>query len=124
MTGDEWRRSITDGIIGVTGYCPSYRSNPPVIRGTRYEITIAKGLKGSNIYTILVESAQEVQPLVNIGHLQRLDIHDWKTQKTARDKALEHCSGQKWQRLSKYYKIRENHWRKYQIQFLKIISGI
>ena len=44
----------------------------------RDEIAIAIGVKGGNIQTILVESEQEVQPPVNIGHIQWLDMHDWK----------------------------------------------
>ncbi|MBI5386199.1 MAG: toll/interleukin-1 receptor domain-containing protein [Verrucomicrobia bacterium] len=42
----------------------------------RDEIAIAIGVKGGNIQTILVESEQEVQPPVNIGHIQWLDMHD------------------------------------------------
>jgi len=36
-------------------------------------------VKGGNIQTILVESEAEVQPPVNISHVQWLDMHDWKT---------------------------------------------
>jgi hypothetical protein len=43
----------------------------------RDEIAIAIGVKGGNIQTILVESEQEVQPPVNIGHIQWLDMHEW-----------------------------------------------
>jgi len=44
----------------------------------RDEIAIAIGVKGGNIQTVLVESESEVQPPVSIGHIQWLDMHDWK----------------------------------------------
>ncbi|MBL9154671.1 MAG: ATP-binding protein [Verrucomicrobiales bacterium] len=47
----------------------------------RDEIAIALGVKGGNIQTVLVESETEVQPPVNIGHVQWLDMHEWKERK-------------------------------------------
>jgi hypothetical protein len=55
----------------------------------RDEIAIAIGVKGGTIQTILVESEQEVQPPVNIGHIQRLDMHDWEEQRAAGKAAWE-----------------------------------
>ena len=55
----------------------------------RDEIAIAIGVKGGNIQTILVESEQEVQPPVNIGHIQWLDMHDWKERRAAGEAAWE-----------------------------------
>lgn len=47
----------------------------------RDEIAIAIGVKGGNIQTVLVESEADVQPPVNIGHIQWLDMHDWQRQR-------------------------------------------
>ena len=47
------------------------------------------GVKGGNIQTILVESEQEVQPPVNIGHIQWLDMHDWKERRARGEVAWE-----------------------------------
>ena len=77
--GDEWRRSITDGILKshrVLSFLSKHSTRDPGV--CRDEIAIAIGVKGGNIQTILVESEQEVQPPVNIGHIQWLDMHDWK----------------------------------------------
>ena len=46
-------------------------------------------MKGGNIQTILVESEQEVQPPVNISHIQWLDMHDWKERACAAEASVE-----------------------------------
>ncbi len=77
--GDEWRRSITDGIVGshrVLSFLSKHSTRDPGV--CLDEIAIAIGVKGGNIQTVLVESEREVQPPVNIGHIQWLDMHDWK----------------------------------------------
>jgi len=82
--GDEWRRSITDGIVDshrVLSFLSKHSTRDPGV--CRDEIAIAIGVKGGNIQTILVESEEEVQPPVNIGHIQWLDMHDWKERHTA-----------------------------------------
>lgn len=78
--GDDWRRAITDGITGChkfVSFLSKHSTRDPGV--CRDEITIALGVKGGNIQTILVESEQDVRPPVNIGHIQWLDMHDWKT---------------------------------------------
>ncbi len=78
-SGDDWRRAITDGIVHshrVLSFLSKYSTRDPGV--CRDEIAIAIGVKGGNIQTILVESEQEVRPPVNIGHIQWLDMHDWK----------------------------------------------
>src|SRR6185295_15268397 len=61
--GDDWRRAITDGIVGsnrVLAFLSKHSTRDPGV--CRDEIAIAIGVKGGNIQTILVESEQEVQP--------------------------------------------------------------
>jgi TIR domain-containing protein len=75
--GDDWRHSITGGILKsnrVLSVLSKHSTRDPGV--CRDEIAIAIGVKGGNIQTILVESEQEVQPPVNIGHIQWLDMHD------------------------------------------------
>ena len=90
--GDDWRRAITDGILKsnrVLSFLSKHSTRDPGV--CRDEIAIAIGVKGGNIQTILVESEQEVQPPVNIGHIQWLDMHDWKaTHGVARSEKDEH----------------------------------
>ncbi len=77
--GADWRRSITDGILNssrVVSFLSKHSIRDPGV--CRDEIAIAIGVRGGNIQTILVESEQEVQPPVNIGHIQWLDMHDWR----------------------------------------------
>jgi hypothetical protein len=82
--GDDWRSSITEGILGsnrVLSFLSKHSTRDPGV--CRDEIAIAIGVKGGNIQTILVEAEQEVQPPVNIGHIQWLDMHDWQEKRTA-----------------------------------------
>src|SRR6185295_3297464 len=86
--GDDWRRSITEGIAGshkFVSFLSKHSMRDPGV--CRDEIAIAIGVKGGNIQTILVESEQEVQPPVNIGHIQWLDMHDWKARRAAGEAA-------------------------------------
>lgn len=82
--GDDWRHSITNGILGshrVLSFLSKHSTRDPGV--CRDEIAIAIGVKGGNIQTILVESEKEVQPPVSIGHIQWLDMHDWKERHAA-----------------------------------------
>jgi len=88
--GDDWRRAITDGILHsqrVVSFLSKHSTRDPGV--CRDEIAIAIGVKGGNIQTILAESEQEVQPPVNIGHIQWLDMHDWKERRAAGEAAWE-----------------------------------
>ncbi len=89
--GDDWRRAITDGILRsqrVVSFLSKHSTRDPGV--CRDEIAIAIGVKGGNIQTILVESETEVQPPVNIGHIQWLDMHDWKELRAAGEAIWEH----------------------------------
>lgn len=88
--GDDWRRAITDGILHsqrVVSFLSKHSTRDPGV--CRDETAIAIGVKGGNIHTILVESEAEVQPPVNIGHIQWLDMHDWKERRAADGTAWE-----------------------------------
>jgi WD40 repeat protein len=87
---DNWRREITEGIVKshrVLSFLSKYSTRDPGV--CRDEIAIAIGVKGGNIQTILVESEQEVEPPVNIGHIQWLDMHNWKEKREAGPAAWE-----------------------------------
>jgi len=82
--GDDWRRSITDGITKCDrffSYLSKHSTRDPGV--CLDEIRIAIGAKGGNIQNILIENETEVQPPVNIGHIQWLDMHDWKERRAA-----------------------------------------
>jgi len=82
IPGEDWRRSITDGIVSsnrVVSFLSRYSTRDPGV--CLDEISIAIGVKGGNIQTILVESEKEVQAPPSISHIQWLDMHDWKEKK-------------------------------------------
>ena len=77
--GQDWRRSITDGIlksdIVLAGLSKHSTRTPGVCRD---EISISIGVKGGNIKTILLEPSDEVAPPAMISHIQWLDMSDWR----------------------------------------------
>jgi hypothetical protein len=88
--GDDWRRKITDGIVGsnrVLSFLSKYSTRDPGV--CLDEMAIAIGYKGANIQTILVESETEVKAPPSIGHIQWLDMHDWHERRAAEEVAWE-----------------------------------
>ena len=88
--GDDWRRAITDGILGshrVVSFLSKHSTRDPGV--CLDEIAIAIGVKGGNIQTILVESEQEVKPPATVSHIQWLDMHDWKERRASGEAAWE-----------------------------------
>lgn len=77
--GDDWRRKIFEGISNSNGViaCLSRNScrKPGVCLN---ELSIAVGIKGGNIKTILLEDEACVAPPAELCHRQWLDMHDWK----------------------------------------------
>ena len=88
--GDDWRGSITDGILKghrFLSFLSKYSTRDPGV--CLDEIAIAIGRKGANIQTILVESEWEVKLPPSISHLQWLDMHDWKERRAAGESTWE-----------------------------------
>jgi hypothetical protein len=86
VAGDDWRRAITDGITGsnrVLSFLSKHSTRDPGV--CLDEISIAIGVKGGNIQTILVESETEVKAPPSISHIQWLDMHNWKEKKMEGD---------------------------------------
>ena len=77
--GNDWRRKIFEGISESNGVlaCLSRHScrKPGVCLN---ELSIAVGVKGGNIKTILLENEEMVVPPAELCHSQWLDMHDWK----------------------------------------------
>ena len=77
--GDDWRRDITDSILGsdrVVAFLSKHSTRDPGV--CLDEIAIAVGVKGGNIQTVLAEAEGDVQPPATISYIQWLDMHDWK----------------------------------------------
>jgi WD40 repeat protein len=82
--GDDWRRSITDGIVEshrILSFLSKYSTRDPGV--CLNEIAIAIGVKGGNIQTILVEGEKDVIAPSSISYVQWLDMHLWKEKRMA-----------------------------------------
>jgi hypothetical protein len=85
--GDDWRRSITEGITNshkFLAFLSKHSTRDPGV--CLDEIGIAIGVKKGNIQTILVESEHEVKPPPGIRAIrttQRLDMQHWKERRAA-----------------------------------------
>ncbi len=80
--GDDWRRSITDGVIKsnrVLSFLSRHSTRDPGV--CRDEIVIAVGVKGGNVQTVLIEDEKEVDLPNTISHIQWLDMSEWKKKK-------------------------------------------
>ncbi|MBQ6834431.1 MAG: toll/interleukin-1 receptor domain-containing protein [Lachnospiraceae bacterium] len=88
--GNDWRRKIFEGISESNGVlaCLSRHScrKPGVCLN---ELSIAVGVKGGNIKTILLENEEEVVPPAELCHSQWLDMHDWKEWESRGNEAFE-----------------------------------
>lgn len=81
-SGDDWRREITEGITNshkFLSFLSKHSTRDPGV--CLDEISIAIGVKGGNIQTILVENEQDVKVPSSISHIQWLDMRDWKQQR-------------------------------------------
>ncbi len=78
-TGDDWRRRIMQGVSESQGVvsCLSRHSvrDPGVCLD---ELSIAIGVSGGNIKTVLLEPERLVEPPPSLCHLQWLDMSEWK----------------------------------------------
>lgn len=77
--GQDWRQRIIQGIESSNGVlaCLSRHStrDPGVCLD---ELTIAVGVKGGVIKSVLLDEEDRVQPPSSISHMQWLDMHDWR----------------------------------------------
>ncbi|MBA3352502.1 MAG: TIR domain-containing protein, partial [Blastocatellia bacterium] len=83
-SGDDWRRSITEGIKDsgcVVSFLSEHSVRDPGV--CRDEIAIAIGVKGGNVKTILVEGkdlegeGKDLEIPVSVSHIQYHDMHLW-----------------------------------------------
>ena len=82
--GDDWRRSITDGLLAsdaVVAFLSQHSVRDPGV--CRDELAIALGVKGGNIVTVLLEDPALVAPPVSLTHIQWLDLSDWRSRHDA-----------------------------------------
>lgn len=77
--GQDWRQKITGGLTDCNGVisCLSRHSvrDPGVCLN---ELSIAIGVRGGNIKTILLEPEKDVRPPASLCHIQWLDMSDWQ----------------------------------------------
>lgn len=77
--GNDWRDSITDGIIHsdvvLAGLSQHSTRNPGVCRD---ELSISIGVMGGNIKPVLLEPADVVAAPAMLSHIQWVDMSEWK----------------------------------------------
>lgn len=83
--GRDWRQEIADGLVSTNGViaCLSHhsvRQVPPPPSVCLEELSVAIGVRGGNIKTILLEPEKEVRPPASVCHIQWLDMSDWQAQ--------------------------------------------
>lgn len=81
--GQDWRQKIAEGIKesgGVISCLSNHavRQVPPPPGVCLDELSIAIGVQGGNIKTILLEPEKDVHPPASLCHIQWLDMSDWK----------------------------------------------
>ncbi|MBQ8648201.1 MAG: toll/interleukin-1 receptor domain-containing protein, partial [Oscillospiraceae bacterium] len=79
LQGSYWRERIASGVASSNGVvaCLSRHSvrDPGVCLD---ELSIAVGVRGGNIHTVLLEPERQVQPPASVCHIQWLDLSDWR----------------------------------------------
>ena len=80
--GDDWRRAIHDGIAAsdqVLSVLSMYSVRDPGV--CLNEIAIALSVRGGNISTVLVEPEDAVAVPPSVGHVQWLDMSQWRVRR-------------------------------------------
>lgn len=88
--GDDWRSKIFEGISnsnGVVACLSRHACRKPGV--CLNELSIAVGIKGGNIKTILLEEEERVTAPAQLCHSQWLDMHDWKEWEAAGQEVFE-----------------------------------
>lgn len=79
--GDDWREKIAQGILSSNGVIAFLSRNSVRDPGVCLnELSIAVGVRGGNIKTVLLEREENVRPPSSISHLQWLDMSAWRTE--------------------------------------------
>lgn len=76
-SGDDWRRSITSGILDsefMMSFASAHSVRQPGV--CLDELMIAVSVKGAQVQTVLLEA--DVIPPANIGYRQYIDMSSWK----------------------------------------------
>lgn len=86
-SGDDWRQSITEGILSSSGVIAFLSKHSVRIPGVCLdELRIALSVKNGNIKTVLLEDESEVSPPTSVSGIQWLDMSCWKSMRTNREK--------------------------------------
>ncbi len=77
--GDDWRSAIAEGILssnGVIAFLSQSSVRDPGV--CLDELSIAVGVRGGNIKTVLLEPETQVCPPSTVSHIQWLDMSSWR----------------------------------------------
>jgi hypothetical protein len=107
--GEDCRRAITDGIKEsdkVLSFLSKQSTCDPGF--CLDEISIAIGVKGGNIHTILIEGEKEVQAPPSISHFQWLDMHEWQEKQEEGEESWKTWYNQKLAEIIEVVEIEES----------------
>lgn len=80
-SGDNWRTSITNGLLSSNGVVSFLSRHSVRIPGVCLdELRIALSTKNGNIKTVLLEGEKDVSPPSSISDIQWLDFSGWKAE--------------------------------------------
>ena len=107
--GDDWRESIIAGLENSNGViaCLSKHStrSPGVCLD---ELTIAVGIKGNVIKTILLDDEKNVIPPATLSNIQWLDMHDWRVRSHGSKRAYKKWCEENFYKVAQVIESKEN----------------
>ena len=107
--GDDWRECITAGIENSHGVlaCLSKHStrNPGVCLD---ELTIAVGIKGNVIKSVLLDDEESVSPPSTVSNIQWLDMHDWRVRSLGDKRTYQKWCEENFRKIAQVIESKEN----------------
>lgn len=107
---DSWRQKIEKGILtsdAVIGCLSKYSTRARSV--CLDELSIAAGVRGGrNVYTLLLDKEDEVQPPSSVADRQWLDMSEWKTKRAQGDAVFKPWFAAKMQELFNTIESPEN----------------
>ena len=109
QAGDNWREKITEGIKssnGVIAFLSEHSVRSPGV--CLDELSIAIGIRGGNIKTVLLENESKVEPPASISYIQWLDMSEWREYKKRGKREYTAWFNNKFKELARVIETPEN----------------
>lgn len=123
--GEDWRERIVAGIEssnGVLACLSKYSTRDPGV--CLDELTIAVGIKGNVVKTVLLEEENLVKVPATVSGVQWLDMHDWKRRSQEDPQAYEAWCEENFRIIADVIESRDNAEFIGEITIIKRILGV